>query len=66
MIICPFPLFIIVPDEDRMAKRAGRALGDFKDLVFPEGYVPGAGKRKVGSVQVQDVCSGVLLKHLTN
>ena len=34
-----------------MAKRAGRALGDFKDLVFPEGYVPGAGKRKVGSVE---------------
>ena len=42
-----FFLYITVPDEDRMAKRAGKALGDFKDLVFPEGYVPGAGKRKV-------------------
>ena len=36
-----------MPDEDRMAKRAGRAIDDFKDLVFPEGYIPGAGKRKV-------------------
>ena len=30
-----------------MSKRAGPALDAFKDLVFPEGYTPGAGKRKV-------------------
>ena len=30
-----------------MSKRAGPALEAFKDLVFPEGYTPGAGKRKV-------------------
>lgn len=35
-----------LPDEDRMEKRAGRAVENFKDLVYPEGYVPGAGKRK--------------------
>ena len=40
-----------------MAKRAGKALGDFKDLVFPEGYVPGAGKRKVIiKTKYNDIC----------
>ncbi|XP_064600054.1 X-ray repair cross-complementing protein 5-like [Liolophura sinensis] len=30
------------PDVKRMEKRAGKVMEDFSDLVFPDGYVPGA------------------------
>ncbi|XP_067655982.1 X-ray repair cross-complementing protein 6-like [Haliotis asinina] len=33
------------PNDEKMRKRAGQTIEDFKDLVFPEDYVPGA-KRK--------------------
>ena len=36
-----------VPDEEKIEKRAGKISKEFSDLVFPEGYQPGAGKRKV-------------------
>ncbi|XP_052799774.1 X-ray repair cross-complementing protein 5-like [Mya arenaria] len=38
-----------LPDEDRIKKRAGSAITEFKDLVFPADYNPGA-KRKAGGV----------------
>lgn len=41
-------LVLSVPDEEKLNKRAGKVIEDFKDIVFPEGYTPGAGKRKVG------------------
>lgn len=34
-----------MPDNQRMEKRAGKLMEEFKDLVFPAGYVPGAKKR---------------------
>ncbi|KAL4225555.1 X-ray repair cross-complementing protein 6 [Mactra antiquata] len=37
-----------LPDEDRIKKRAGDAIDNFKDLVFPEGYVPGAKRKAAG------------------
>lgn len=40
------PWSILVPDQIKMEKRAGRIIQEFKDLVFPADYVPGA-KRKV-------------------
>ena len=36
-----------MPNDEKMQKRAGKLLEEFKDLVFPEGYTPGV-KRKVG------------------
>lgn len=36
-----------LPDEERIKKRAGDAIEQFKDLVFPAGYAPGT-KRKAG------------------
>ena len=35
----------LVPDIDRIDKRAGALMQEFKDLVYPEHYVPGAKKR---------------------
>ena len=37
--------FVVVPDNDRIDKRAGALMQEFKDLVYPENYVPGAKKR---------------------
>ncbi|XP_061181426.1 X-ray repair cross-complementing protein 5-like [Saccostrea echinata] len=37
-----------LPDEERMKKKAGEAIKNFKDIVFPSGYEPGAKKRKAG------------------
>lgn len=34
-----------VPDDERMLKRAGEAIDNFKDMVFPSGYEPGSKKR---------------------
>ena len=36
-----------VPNEEKMTKRAGKLVEEFKELVFPVGYTPGV-KRKVG------------------
>lgn len=36
----------LVPDEERIEKRAGQLAQEFKDLVFPDDYEPGS-KRKV-------------------
>ncbi len=36
-----------VPNEEKMTKRAGKLVDEFKELVFPVGYTPGV-KRKVG------------------
>ncbi|XP_038067298.1 X-ray repair cross-complementing protein 5-like [Patiria miniata] len=36
------------PDFAMITKRAGDKIEEFKDLVFPDGYVPGAKQRKVG------------------
>ena len=38
--------FISVPNNKMIQKKAGKQIDAFKDMVFPEGYVPGA-KRKV-------------------
>lgn len=38
-------LLFLVPDDERMLKRAGEAIDNFKDMVFPSGYEPGAKKR---------------------
>ncbi|XP_041366817.1 X-ray repair cross-complementing protein 6-like [Gigantopelta aegis] len=38
-----------LPNETKMAKRAGKSIDEFKDLVFPADYVPGAKKRAVPS-----------------
>lgn len=37
---------LVVPDEERIKKRAGEAINAFKDIVFPTDYTPGS-KRKV-------------------
>lgn len=37
----------LVPDDERMLKRAGEAIDNFKDMVFPSGYDPGAKKRVI-------------------
>lgn len=37
-----------LPDDERMLKRAGEAIDNFKDMVFPSGYEPGSKKRKAG------------------
>lgn len=37
----------LVPDDERMLKRAGEAIDNFKDMVFPSGYEPGAKKRVI-------------------
>ena len=39
-----------VPNEAMINKRAGRLITEFKELVFPDGYVPGQ-KRRVGSLR---------------
>ena len=36
----------LVPDEEKIDKRAGKLAQEFKNLVFPENYIPGS-KRKV-------------------
>ncbi|XP_060576657.1 X-ray repair cross-complementing protein 6-like [Ruditapes philippinarum] len=58
-----------LPDEDRIKRRAGDAIDQFKDLVFPAGYVAGA-KRKAGGggdpgakrAKTEQAASGVDLK----
>jgi len=42
---------IVVPDEDRIDRRAGLIVQEFKSLVFSADYQPGA-KRKVRCVQL--------------
>jgi len=41
------PTDFTLPDEEKIEKRAGKISQEFKDLIFPSDYVPGA-KRKVG------------------
>ncbi|KAK2178913.1 hypothetical protein NP493_525g06064 [Ridgeia piscesae] len=53
-----------MPNDEKMQKRAGRLLEEFKDLVFPEGYTPGV-KRKAETVDVdvqQEARAGKLSK----
>lgn len=40
---------LTLPDTDRISRRAGDLLNQFKDMVYPSGYEPGAKvtKRKV-------------------
>ena len=33
------------PNEGQIDKKAGKLISSFKDIVFPEDYVPGAKKR---------------------
>lgn len=40
--------YLTVPPTEDLIKRAGKALGEFRDLVYPSDYTPGA-KRKVRS-----------------
>ena len=40
-----------MPNDERMTKRAGKVIEEFKDLVFPAGYEPGAKKR------VSNICN---------
>lgn len=40
-------ILFLVPDDERMLKRAGEAIDNFKDMVFPSGYEPGAKKRVI-------------------
>ena len=40
-------LSFIVPNTEIMEKNAGKVMEEFKSLVFPLGYDPMAGKRKV-------------------
>ena len=47
LIIYDCDIILPVPNEKRMYKKAGRIIEEFKDLVFPEAYVPGV-KRRVG------------------
>ncbi|KAK3104193.1 hypothetical protein FSP39_025165 [Pinctada imbricata] len=37
-----------MPNDEKMLKRAGKVIEEFKDLVFPAGYEPGSKKRKAG------------------
>lgn len=43
-----------MPDDKRIEKRAGEAVQNFKDLVFPDDYNPGA-KRKVGFLNIATI-----------
>ena len=44
---------IVEPNERQIDKKAGRLIAEFKDQVFPDGYVPGARKRvRVEGVKV--------------
>jgi len=45
-----------MPSEEQFEKRAGSALTNFKEIVFPHGYVPGGGakKRAAPSVSTAD------------
>jgi hypothetical protein len=36
-----------VPDDAMITKRSGKIIGEFKDLVFPDGYEAGKGKKRV-------------------
>ena len=36
---------ISVPNNKMIQKKAGKLIDSFKDMVFPEGYVPGAKRR---------------------
>lgn len=36
-----------VPDVEKIEKRAGKISKEFSELVFPDGYQPGASKKKV-------------------
>ena len=47
-----------VPDDEKMGKRAGKLLEEFKDLVFPADYTPGV-KRKVVLNHSQSDSSGL-------
>lgn len=53
-----------LPDDEKMGKRAGKLLEEFKDLVFPADYTPGV-KRKAETVDVdvqQEAKAGKLSK----
>ncbi|XP_071809143.1 X-ray repair cross-complementing protein 5-like [Asterias amurensis] len=39
---------LTAPKNEMIKKKAGKVLEEFKELVFPEGYEPGAKQRKVG------------------
>lgn len=39
---------LTTPDVERIDRRAGKLIQEFKDLVFPDGYVPGAKRRAAG------------------
>lgn len=36
---------VVVPNNEKMMKRAGNLIEEFKKLVFPQGYQPTANKR---------------------
>lgn len=64
-----FIFFFLEPNVDAMKKRAGTALKEFNDLIFPADYVPGARKRgppaKKPKVDPEEMAKNGLLGKLT-
>ena len=41
------------PNVEHITKRAGRLISEFKELVFPDGYTPGAKRKVIKPTQLQ-------------
>ncbi|XP_078670964.1 X-ray repair cross-complementing protein 5-like [Branchiostoma floridae x Branchiostoma belcheri] len=53
------------PDKERIDRRAGQLVGEFKDMVFPDGYTPGAKpKRKTAAATAAEQVTEADIKRM--